>query len=39
MRDLNILTNETLLELANRDYVAWAFMRLCSVYKYVGLFI
>lgn len=39
MKDLSILSNETLLEIASRDYVAWTFMKLCSVYKYVGLFI
>jgi hypothetical protein len=35
----SIYTNEFLLNLASRKAVAWAFIRLSSLYKFVGMFV
>lgn len=38
MNDL-IIKSEVLLNLASHDMVSWALIKLCSTYKYVGLFV
>jgi hypothetical protein len=34
-----ILENEVLLNLVSHSAVSWAFLKLCTAYKYVGLFV
>lgn len=34
-----ILENEVLLNLVSRRPVSWAFLKLCTAYKYVGLLV
>lgn len=39
MKDQSITLNEALLDIVSREFVAQAFIKLCSVYKYIGIFI
>lgn len=34
-----ILKSEVLLNLVSNELVTWAFVKLCSTYKYVSLFV
>jgi hypothetical protein len=35
----SIYTKELLLNLASREEVSWAFIKLSSIYKFVGMFV